>query len=1475
MAQAKTAATAALTTLHVVDAPPAFVTEAWDHALVDLSDLSEPLPIEEDVHSVVEALKQLANSIAAWQGEEDASDTFWIFLAEQSCSVRALVAVLAFHIDAKDGAELAAASVYLRLLLLPGASAHKTYTPMLCRRACQAVQAAIPTVSRSTGSSAKTAGAAADEDVRVALAVLARVAASPIFPSIADSTDIVVEVLAQASRTSAPTTAALTRDQLTAVDDIATAGSISAIAFAGLYALCTRSDMRDATRLVFKNLLQTLNMSWTSGAAAHTTMASSSSSSSSSSFTQAQLRVRNLALSFLDVLSTSPDAVDVCKYLRIMGQHLCTTVADRAAHREQGAQAFVHVLRLLPVREGLSLASWLHHFSRSSKTAHRTLAIEYVAHVLIDTAFWTAVTSKEALTNTANTTAAAKASSGSDTSFSPASTPVKSPSQQSSSSSSPSLSSSSADVQRKLVQLIFLRCSDKAVNVRVRALRSLRDIAAAAAMATDGHDGSDVNGSSGIARLKEVILQLYREASIQDLAATASSALLSAASSSPVPPPSSSLLSSHSTTDNGSAENTHPTQTPARGKKGSQQQDTLSHMLLRRLADSKGAVRKVAVAAAEAILLLLDSLTAHEIESLTGRCRDPVLSVRRQALESAHRVLAHHRHSEVVRRSFFESALPLMLDNEETVRTKCTSIVASVLLDGVLEETSDLTDSLLEWLAEHPEYRRYVQRGCADWQRNKQITSKHIKALFSRVDNGKTAAWSFLSIVATQGGMLVDPALVYKYWSESVLENTSVSSVILTILNAVGDRMTQQQRSSLTGQLKRHVLGFSLPPPLIAIAMATITKFDALDNNSKEGLAKPSVEFCRQVLHKCRDCITTTQSQSPDETAAARHIFTLGEAAMVCPQSVDDALVLPLQAIIARADKERNPILRAHAYLALGKVCLQREELAKTWISSMARELDECPDAAVRNNIVVIMADLCIRYTTFVERYIPTLAGCLRDESPLVRRQALMLLTRLLTEDYIKLKGVLFFRLLVTLVDDDMQVRNLANFCLIHLLFARDPTIFRAHFVEAVYHLNDHRQHPTYNRLPQSDADRARFNFTGVENRTKREYMYRIMLQHCTDVDRLNITQDLCQGVLNAVADEELELNSEMQNVLTDALLILSSKDIKLGKATDTSGDLEDEEDKASGKAAVKAQLISKIAKKNLVQNILPIVVQLKNALDRKRSPLQRNIMLYLREVMADHRDEVEELLSANQQLAREIKFDLEQFEKEARSRRVSVMSLAATPSRMTPRLRSASTAPSPFLAGMDTPNFKAPRLRTQQSGLRRQSRSDPARTPLRSSTSAAAFTPVAMRGERGRGATAGMTTPLRANPLAWVRTPASKLASSKKPGARTASTATATAAPAANTTAATKALGRLSTVDDVETDVIVLESPADNTRVRRAVSKWPLPPPVFKTLSSSSDDDDGQAKSANANTTAMDEEEEVDPLLSETPMKRSKEVTA
>ena len=80
--------------------------------------------------------------------------------------------------------------------------------------------------------------------------------------------------------------------------------------------------------------------------------------------------------------------------------------------------------------------------------------------------------------------------------------------------------------------------------------------------------------------------------------------------------------------------------------------------------------------------------------------------------------------------------------------------------------------------------------------------------------------------------------------------------------------------------------------------------------------------------------------------------------------------------------------VRAYAFIALGKLCLLDQNLAKESINLLVRELVKADSVAVRSNALLVLSDLCVRYTALVDNHVPVMATCLQDPHTLVRRHA-------------------------------------------------------------------------------------------------------------------------------------------------------------------------------------------------------------------------------------------------------------------------------------------------------------------------------------------------------------------------------------------------------------------------------------------------------------------------------------------------------
>ncbi|KAE9417361.1 hypothetical protein Angca_004234, partial [Angiostrongylus cantonensis] len=146
--------------------------------------------------------------------------------------------------------------------------------------------------------------------------------------------------------------------------------------------------------------------------------------------------------------------------------------------------------------------------------------------------------------------------------------------------------------------------------------------------------------------------------------------------------------------------------------------------------------------------------------------------------------------------------------------------------------------------------------------------------------------------------------------------------------------------------------------------------------------------------------------------------------------------------------------VRAHAVLTIGKFCLMNEKIAKSTIPVFVKQLRLNGDHIIRNNIALVICDLCIRYTSMVDHYSPIVAACLKDRSTLVRQQTLESLTSLIKEQFIRWEGQIMYRFVSTILDENKIIREYAKFCLRDVLLLQFPDLFSNHFIECLMYFN-------------------------------------------------------------------------------------------------------------------------------------------------------------------------------------------------------------------------------------------------------------------------------------------------------------------------------------------------------------------------------------------------------------------------------------
>lgn len=163
-----------------------------------------------------------------------------------------------------------------------------------------------------------------------------------------------------------------------------------------------------------------------------------------------------------------------------------------------------------------------------------------------------------------------------------------------------------------------------------------------------------------------------------------------------------------------------------------------------------------------------------------------------------------------------------------------------------------------------------------------------------------------------------------------------------------------------------------------------------------------------------------------------------------------------------------SSVLMKSATLALCKCMCISKSFCEKHLTLLFSVLAKAPndDQDLRANIVIALGDLAFRFPNEVEPYTPKIYACLRDKSTRVRRHTLMVLTHLILNDMVKVKGNVC-EIALCLQDKETGIRDMAR-----LLF---------------HELSKRTNSPIYNLLPDIVSQLSQLNL-------KQEVFREIML---------------------------------------------------------------------------------------------------------------------------------------------------------------------------------------------------------------------------------------------------------------------------------------------------------------------------------------------------------------------------------------------
>merc|ERR1719410_541749 len=256
-----------------------------------------------------------------------------------------------------------------------------------------------------------------------------------------------------------------------------------------------------------------------------------------------------------------------------------------------------------------------------------------------------------------------------------------------------------------------------------------------------------------------------------------------------------------------------------------------------------------------------------------------------------------------------------------------------------------------------------------------------------------------------------------------------------------------------------------------------------------------------------------------------------------------------------------------------------------------------------------------------------------------------MILASLISEDFIKFRGSIMVRFIYLLGDPSEPVRDFVECLFARILHTRNANMFSQNFLDVICALN------AWDGLANFQGAQGNEAFSLQGSSSRRAAIYRFMLTLMPNDHKFNVCAQIVTTLLAAFVDAEEKIDlpattaEPAGQALSDGLALLCCKEMRICFTTQKAGQDEDGEvdgtgDKASAEAA--RGVLSSILKRNMCENIVPVLIQLKNLMEAKHSPFLRQLRHCLREILRDFKDDLKTMLAGDAQLANEIAFDLQ-----------------------------------------------------------------------------------------------------------------------------------------------------------------------------------------------------------------------------------------
>ncbi|KAF7458513.1 condensin-2 complex subunit D3 [Cryptosporidium felis] len=383
----------------------------------------------------------------------------------------------------------------------------------------------------------------------------------------------------------------------------------------------------------------------------------------------------------------------------------------------------------------------------------------------------------------------------------------------------------------------------------------------------------------------------------------------------------------------------------------------------------------------------------------------------------------------------------------------------------------------------------------------------------------------------------------------------------------------------------------------------------------------------------------------------------------------------------------------------LGQACYSSSNIAKRIILNyLVPELQDTNSSSspvtVKNNILIILHDLYILHTTLVDPHLSLILNNLvakrnqlhvgndridtdsdKDKTLILRKQTLLLISDLVGQGYIKLRGSYLLKFLHTLVDRNQTIRNISHGVFERILIKTNTSILVQNFVEILCYLNGWTNHPSiksWNITDNSEINQEEkeyilgFIFNHLSDKQKHETIARIVHDFLAlFIDQCNITSlpdsyDSCDGktlqnALELLYSPELCIYHKYSKRLAGNHSSKLTSKLEMGPQTNYLCDDENlnavnDEIRSTNFSSSNSNsninsnnnpsnVLKELIQASLAIDIIPTLLSLKHLMKQSCSPFIKDLHKCIGELLKDYKNNLAQIIQ-DSTLIKELEYD-------------------------------------------------------------------------------------------------------------------------------------------------------------------------------------------------------------------------------------------